>query len=220
MTGLFLAAFALGLIFNAAPGAVFAETARQAVRGGFRPALYVQVGSLVGDALWAVLGLAGVGLLFRLDFLRIPVGVAGIAYLLWLAYDAWRASSTNLDPPGAGAHTSAWRAGVLLSVTNPQNIAYWAALGSAMGTAGVHDPSALHYLSFLGGFMTSSIVWSFACAAVLARLFLRSTTRWAHWTYRLCAAAFLALALASLRDLLQDQRPVTPAVPPTNVTAP
>ena len=50
MTTLFAAAFLLGLVFNAAPGAVFAETVRQGMRGGFRPALAVQVGSLVGDA--------------------------------------------------------------------------------------------------------------------------------------------------------------------------
>lgn len=50
---LFASAFLLGLIFNAAPGAVFAETVRQGVRGGFRPALAVPLGSLAGDALWA-----------------------------------------------------------------------------------------------------------------------------------------------------------------------
>ena len=70
MTTLFISAFLLGLIFNAAPGAVFAETVRQGVRGGYRPALGVQLGSLVGDALWAVLGLVGIGLLLLLDWLR------------------------------------------------------------------------------------------------------------------------------------------------------
>ena len=89
MLALFFAALFLGFIFNAAPGAVFAETIRQGVRGGFKGALAVQIGSLVGDALWAVLGLAGVGLLLQLDFLRLPVGIAGVVYLLWLAWDAW-----------------------------------------------------------------------------------------------------------------------------------
>lgn len=54
LTGLWL-----GLVFNAAPGPVFTESLRRGVRGGFRPAFAVQVGSLVGDAAWAVLGLAG-----------------------------------------------------------------------------------------------------------------------------------------------------------------
>ena len=38
---LFGMAFLLGLIFNAAPGAVFAETIRRGVDGGYRPALAV-----------------------------------------------------------------------------------------------------------------------------------------------------------------------------------
>jgi chemosensory pili system protein ChpE len=85
---LFLTALGLGLVFNAAPGAVFVETVRQGVRGGFRPAFAVQIGSLVGDTLWAVLGLAGVALLLSLEPLRLPVGIAGMLYLLWLARSA------------------------------------------------------------------------------------------------------------------------------------
>ena len=45
MLGVFATAFALGLVFNAAPGPVFAATVRYGARGGFRPALLVQLGS-------------------------------------------------------------------------------------------------------------------------------------------------------------------------------
>ena len=82
-----IAAFLLGLVFNAAPGAIFAETVRRGATGGFRPALAVQIWSLVGDATWAVLGLLGVGLLLQVDLLKWPVGLAGSAYLLWLSWD-------------------------------------------------------------------------------------------------------------------------------------
>jgi threonine/homoserine/homoserine lactone efflux protein len=53
MLTLFIAAFVLGLVFNATPGPVFAETVRQGVRGDFRLAVFAQIGSLVGDARWA-----------------------------------------------------------------------------------------------------------------------------------------------------------------------
>src|SRR5262245_29752217 len=96
MGKVFVAAFALGLIFNAAPGAVFAETIRRGLREGFRGGLAVQIGSLVGDALWALLGLLGVGLLLRLDVVRVPVGIAGALYLMWLAWDAWRAARREI----------------------------------------------------------------------------------------------------------------------------
>ena len=57
------------------------------------PALAVQLGSLVGDALWAVLGMAGVGLLLQLPYLQLPIGIVGVLYLLWLGYDSWSAAS-------------------------------------------------------------------------------------------------------------------------------
>jgi chemosensory pili system protein ChpE/L-lysine exporter family protein LysE/ArgO len=204
MFTLFVSALLLGFVFNAAPGAVFAETLRHGVRGGFRPAFAVQVGSLVGDALWAILGLVGVGLLLQLDLLRLPIGIAGIAYLLWLAWDSWREAGRELHIDTTTLQETTQKAllaGVLLSVTNPQNVAYWAALGSAMGAVGISDPTFSHYGVFFGGFMLSSVLWAFICAALVAQLFAHTGTRWSQLTYRICAVAFLFLAMASARNL-------------------
>ena len=205
MLALFATAFGLGLLFNAAPGAVFAETIRLGAAGGYRPALLVQIGSLIGDALWAVLGLVGVGLLFRLAVLRVPVGVAGALYLFWLAWDSWRAAdSAGQAPASLNEVVSPFRSGMLLSVTNPQNVAYWAALGTAMGAVGVTNPSTADYAIFFSGFMASSIAWGFFCAAAVAWLFRSANGAWIKATYRLCAAAFAGLALASLHEWLLE----------------
>lgn len=204
MLSVFAAAFGLGLVFNAAPGPVFAGTLRHGVRGGFRPALAVQLGSLVGDALWAVLGLAGVGLLATLESLRLPIGIAGALYLLWLARDAWVASRLEFTLEGVDESESrdaALKSGMLLSLTNPQNIGYWAALGSALGAVGVHEPRSADYAVFFAGFMLSSVVWAFVFAALVDWAFGRAGSRWARVTYRMCAILFLALALTSLREL-------------------
>lgn len=206
MLMLFASAFVLGLVFNAAPGAVFAETVRQGVRGGYRPALAVQLGSLVGDASWALLGLAGIGLVMQVDALRWPIGLAGAAYLLWLSWDSWQAARTEhrLDASNTAAATQkqALRRGMALSLTNPQNLAYWAAMGSALGSVGVAQPGARDYGVFFAGFMTSSLLWCFVCAALVDRLFRRAAAHWSRFTYRCCAALLLALALGTLRDLL------------------
>lgn len=227
MTALFLSAFALGLVFNAAPGAVFAETVRQGVRGGFAPACAVQIGSLAGDALWALAGLAGAGLLLQLDSVRWPVAMTGALYLIWLARDAWRAAghefALDAGRDGAhsvraphGAHMRALRAGVLLSLFNPQNVAYWAAIGGALGALGVRDPDVHHYATYFAGFMTASVLWCFVCAALVDRVFRSAGARWARYTYRAVALALFALALATLRDLLRHDtgtgRPASAAV--------
>lgn len=216
MTAILLSAFVLGLVFNAAPGAVFAETVRQGVRGGFAPAFAVQVGSLAGDALWALAGLAGAGLLLQLEAVRFPVAVAGALYLVWLARDAWRAAgrefaldvrgdATNACRAPRAAHAGALRAGVLLSLFNPQNIAYWAAVGGALSALGVHAPDLRHYAAYFAGFMAASVLWCFVCAALVDRMFRAVGARWARVTYRAVALALFALALASLRDLLRHE---------------
>ncbi|WP_062062370.1 LysE family transporter [Cellvibrio sp. OA-2007] len=211
MSTLFISAFVLGLIFNAAPGAVFAETVRQGARGGFKSALMVQLGSLVGDATWALLGLIGVGLLLQLEFLRVPVGIAGAIYLLWLACDSWRSASQEFAIGGAGVvdPQKAMHKGMILSLTNPHNIAYWAALGSAMGAVGVSNPTLTDYGIFFVGFMVSSILWSFFCAAVVARLFKHAKRSWVKLTYKLCAFAFLLLAISSIKSLFAEANKTT-----------
>ncbi len=215
MLTLFVAAFVLGLIFNAAPGAVFAETVRQAARGGYKPALAVQLGSLVGDSTWAVLGLAGVGLLLQLDWLRLPVGIAGVVYLLYLAWDSWKAAKQEFSVNGgAAAKKNALRSGMMLSLTNPQNVAYVAALSTSMGTIGVYDPTPKDYAVFFAGLMTASFLWCFICAGIVARLFKSANSGWTKVTYQLCAVAFFVLAATSLRELL------THSVARSNVPSP
>jgi chemosensory pili system protein ChpE len=211
-----IAAFLFGLVFNAAPGAIFAETVRRGATGGFRAAFAVQLGSLVGDATWAILGLLGVGLLLQVDLLIWPVGLAGAAYLLWLSWGSWRAASDplNVQQNEAGRALSALRSGVILSLTNPQNLAYWAALGSALGALGVQDPGFSDYVMFFGGFMIASVTWAVFCALAIDRLFKKARQSWMTLTYRLCAVMFLLLALNSVRGLLAHAPPAVGALSP------
>jgi len=200
MISIFFSALLLGFLFNAAPGAVFAETVKVGVKGGFRPALAVQLGSLTGDAIWAILGLAGVGVLLQFNILQLPLGIAGVAYLLWLSYDSWTAAKQEMGAFTADnkdTERDALKSGILLSITNPQNIAYWAALGSALGAIGVANPTAIHYAVFFAGFMVSSVIWCYVCAALVSRAFRNSSGKWAKLTYQACALA-LTLSRAQL----------------------
>lgn len=98
MLAIFLTALLFGFAFNVSPGAVFSETLRRGLTGGFRPALLVQLGSLIGDAVWALLGLTGLALLLGYEQVRIPLTLACAAYLAWLGVqglrDAWSPFST------------------------------------------------------------------------------------------------------------------------------
>jgi len=92
---LFVTAFVMGLAFCGPPGAVFAEAFRRGAARGFGAALAVEFGSLIGDAVWAVIGLSGAGLLLHVPAVQGVFGIAGSGLLGWLGLsalrDMWRA---------------------------------------------------------------------------------------------------------------------------------
>jgi threonine/homoserine/homoserine lactone efflux protein len=169
---LFASAFILGVLFNATPGSIFTESLRRGLRGGFGPAFAVQIGSLAGDFTWAVLGLLGAAALFTLPYVETPLALMGAALLAWMA---WQALKDGLGPmpvfdprAASGIDGSGLASGAALSLSNPMNITYWAALGGTITALGVDHPGWLAFAVFLAGFMASSLLWCFLCAGLIA----------------------------------------------------
>ncbi len=206
MLDVFVLAFGLGLVFNAAPGAVFTESLRRGVRGGFRPAFGVQVGSLVGDATWAVLGLAGLGALFAVPALRVPLTVGGCLLLAWLGVsgvrDGLRSTAgpemTTVDPRGRGALGT----GVSMSLSNPLNVVYWSGAAGAVSGALGDDVTTGSLLVFFAGFMASSLLWCFVCAGAIALLHRVLPPLAVRIVDLACGAALLAFAALLLQRLV------------------
>ncbi|TVR09177.1 MAG: chemotaxis protein [Salinarimonadaceae bacterium] len=207
MIELFLSAIALGLLFNAAPGAVFAESLRRGLRGGYRPALAVQVGSLVGDFVWAVLGLLGAAALFALPHVGTPLAIAGALLLAWLA---WRTLLDGLGPmpiiepavapqTGADGARAALAVGAAISLGNPMNVTYWAGLGGVITSLGAQQPGWTAFAVFLTGFMLSSVAWCFICAGAIATTRRRIGPRAWRALNLVCAAglAYFAALVAA-----------------------
>ena len=200
----FIKAFILGLLFNAAPGVVFTETIKRGINGGFFPALYVQIGSLAGDALWAILGLLGIGILLNIDILKYPLSIIGIIYLIYLAYDSFISSNIKYEKivVSKSIKNNALKSGVFLSITNPQNIAYWAALGSSFGALGIAEPQTSHYFIFFFGFISSSILWCFVCALAVEKIFKYTNSVIKKYIFRICTIVFLYLAVGTFYNLI------------------
>lgn len=210
MIELFVSAFALGLLFNAMPGAVFAESLRRGLRGGFGPAFAVQIGSLVGDFAWAVLGLLGAAALFSLPVVQTPLALLGAAFLAWLAWQALRdglAPMPTFDPTAAPARRGpALLSGVVLSLSNPMNITYWAGLGGTVVALGAADPGWTVFAAFLAGFMASSVLWCFFCAGLIA--WTRRHVGPATWrALHVGSAAGLAYFAWRVASRVMDPRP-------------
>tara|TARA_X000000368_G_scaffold41427_1_gene29964 strand:- start:638 stop:1249 length:612 start_codon:yes stop_codon:yes gene_type:complete len=200
----FIQAFILGLLFNATPGVVFTETIKRGINGGFFPALYVQIGSLAGDALWAILGLLGIGILLNIDILKYPLSIIGIIYLIYLAYDSFISSNIKYEKivVSKSIKNNALKSGIFLSITNPQNIAYWAALGSSFGALGIAEPQTSHYFIFFFGFISSSILWCFVCALAVEKIFKYTNSVIKKYIFRICTIVFLYLAVGTFYNLI------------------
>ena len=203
MLAIFLAAMLFGLAFCASPGAVFSETLRRGLTGGFRPALLVQLGSLIGDAVWALIGLTGLVLLLAQDGVRVPLTIACAAYLVWLGIqglrDAWQPPTQEEGSAQQGRN--AFGAGALLSLSNPKNIVFWGALGSALAGIVEGTPSQAQMAVFFAGFMLASLLWCFICAALVDWLRRHTSLLWQRISYAGCGALLLMLAGLTLRGL-------------------
>lgn len=205
MVDVFVLALGLGLAFNAAPGAVFTESLRRGIRGGFRPALDVQIGSLLGDATWAVLGLAGVGALFTVAALRIPLTVAGCLLLAWLGVAGVRAGLRSPGPAATVASGPSQRtavtAGAMISLGNPMNVLYWSGAAGAVSGALGADASTSALVVFFLGFMTSSVLWCLACAGAIALLRRTAPAAVVRVVEVACGAALVTFAGLLLQGL-------------------
>jgi chemosensory pili system protein ChpE len=166
---LFVAAFGLGLAFCAPPGAITAEALRRGLARGFRPAFLLEIGSLIGDATWAALALTGAALLVQNRVLQVVLSVAGVYFLLRLAWGALRAGWAGTAPQArAGMRGGDFAAGALLSLGNPLVIGFWLGMGGVLTGFGVTDPRPGHYVVFFGGFMLACTLWCVLIASLIA----------------------------------------------------
>lgn len=206
MPWLFLYAFMLGLVFNAAPGAILAESLRRGLKGGFAPAFAVQIGSLVGDGLWVILGLAGTAALMSISYISIPLMLSGALLLGYLAWQSFRDS--RMPMPDLHQHSAthqrrgAMATGVALSVSNPLNITYWASLGGTIAAVISATPTFSHYMVFIAGFMLSSVLWCFIVSGLIA--YTRAKLNPFLWRllHLGCGLGLMLLAGLVLRNLL------------------
>ncbi|MEI4196771.1 LysE family translocator [Roseovarius sp. E0-M6] len=137
----FLAAYAILVVAASSPGPAVAMLLGIAMGQGRAPALVAGMGIATGSVVLNLGTLAGVGLILtQAAWAMAVLRVIGGAYLLWLAWGAFRKA---VHPPRIDAapvaQRSMWRhflKGFALQVTNPKAIVFWLAIASVGATAG------------------------------------------------------------------------------------
>ncbi|MFL1544548.1 LysE family transporter [Pseudomonas sp. O39] len=203
MLTIFFYALVFGFVFCLSPGAVLAETLRRGLLHGFTPALLVQIGSLVGDAVWAVIGLTGIALLIQHDAVRVPLTIVCALYLAWLGVrsliDAWHLPEPSHAPASSGRNALA--VGAAISLANPKNIIYWGALGSALSGIVGATPSHGQTLMFFAGFMLASVLSCFLIAALVNLLRKNASALWQRISYGTCGGVLIYLAVLAVHGI-------------------
>jgi chemosensory pili system protein ChpE len=203
MLTIFFYALVFGFVFCLSPGAVLAETLRRGLLYGFTPALLVQIGSLVGDAVWAVIGLTGIALLIQHDAVRVPLTVVCALYLAWLGIrsliDAWQLPQVESATTSSGKNALA--VGAAISLANPKNIVYWGALGSALSGIVGTTPSHGQTLMFFAGFMLASVLSCFLTAALVNVLRKNASPTWQRISYGACGLVLIYLAILAAQGI-------------------
>ena len=204
MEVLFFSAFAMSLTFSVQPGVIGFEALRRGVSHGWTAALHVELGSLLGDGVWAIIALLGASILFQNRLVTLLLGLFGCVLLLRFAWDAWRAARADVEmADGDAGQSNHLLAGAMLSLSNPQNITFWVGMSGTIIGFGFLDPQPIHLLVFFAGFMIAQVCWCFFFAALVGygrRLLSQRLFRWIN----LACAAFLGIMGISL--LLQTAR--------------
>ncbi len=180
----FIAAYAILLVAASSPGPSVALLIGIATTEGRAPALIATLGIALGSITINILTLLGIGLvLSQIAWGMAVLRIIGAAYLLWLAYGAFKKA---IHPPllqlvsaNKRSARKLFLAGYLLQVTNPKAIAFWLAIASIGATEG--GGIGIIALFIAGAFLISFTchgAWAIALSAASVRAAYASARRY------------------------------------------
>ncbi len=184
------------LALNFTPGADMMFCLGQGLRSGRGPAVAASAGIAAGGMVHVTLAGLGLGAaVAALPWLFDVIRWAGVAYLLYLAWGAWRSGPARDTAPAVPA-ARAFRAGFVVNLTNPKVILFVLAFIPQFVTPEA-GPVLVQFLIYgavlsLGGFVVNALVGLFAGQAGRR---LIASPRFARWLGRVSGGIFAALAL-------------------------
>lgn len=197
MGAFILTASILGFVYSAAPGAVNTEAIRRGLKKGFWPSFFVQVGALLGDLVWATVGLTGVALVFHVTPVRIILGFAGVAFLLRMAWNSFVESRTagDVTRERSMGNERNFTTGLIFSLANPFGIAFWGGVGGGFAAHVAGMPLLDKLWVLFAGFSIGAVVWCVGISALVSwsRKFVSARVLQGIFTMSSLAMAYFAL---------------------------
>jgi len=168
----FLLGVAVGAAYCAPVGPVNLEMVRRGLSVGFLAGFLVGLGSVIGDAFWAAVGILGSSFLTESIPLRTAIGALGVVILLFVAWGAFRASRQDpdyhlTDPP---RKRTGFAVGVALSMANPFAVLFWLTVtaSGAMASLGVDRSHHIARIWFFIGLVVGAIIYAMVLSGIVA----------------------------------------------------
>ena len=139
----------LGLSAGLAPGPLLALLLTQSVRHGPREGCKVAFVPLLTDAPIIVLAVALAAKAAEFREVLGVLSIAGGAFVLYLAFDAFRPARMDLD--AVAVRPKSWLKGIFTNVLNPHPWLFWLTIGAATLARAI-EASWLQAAAFLGAF--------------------------------------------------------------------
>jgi len=176
LTGYIAYASALA-IAAAIPGPGVTALVGRALGSGFKSSLFMAFGLLLGDVFYltaAVLGLALLAQTFGLAFLVMKW--LGVAYLLWLTWQFWRAgiSLTSVDAKKDAGFVTSFLAGLTVTLGNPKTMIFYLALTPTLVDLQTITLSEYAVLATLTASVLLIVLVPYLVLAAKARLLLQA----------------------------------------------
>lgn len=196
----FIAAYSILFVAASSPGPSVAMLISVATNEGRSPALTATLGIALGSVTINILTILGVGLILsKVAWAMTALRLVGAAYLLWLAYGAFKKvlhppelHMVNVSKQSTARH---FLTGYLLQVTNPKAIAFWLAIVSVGATNGAS-------IGIVALFVAGAFLISFACHGAWAVALSADKVRTAYANGRrwieLALGSFLTFAAFKL----------------------
>jgi len=194
-----LAAFvfvSIALALVPGPDNIFVLT--QSALYGRRAGILVTLGLCTGLIFHTVLVAAGVAAIFLASAFAFGLlKLVGVIYLLYLAWLAFHASSTNLKADKARplSHFKLYRRGIIMNITNPKVSVFFLAFLPQF-TAAANGPIA-HQIFLLGGVFMLTTLLVFGGVAVAAGglgSWLQRSPKAQVYLHRIAGFVFIGLA--------------------------
>jgi threonine/homoserine/homoserine lactone efflux protein len=162
----------IAIAYGISPGPVNIETVRRGWTSGVQGALLFQLGALLGDLIYAVLALAGIGLFVAQAGAQILLGIAGTSLLLYLGGSSLRQSWYGTGIPTASASSVArpatkrcdFSTGMVIAIANPYAMLFWLSIDGTM-----LQSTDYYAATFLGGFFLGGLLVALVIALLAGR---------------------------------------------------